>query len=116
MRISDWSSDVCSSDLHFYSVMLEPLGDDRTRDHFEIYYFDEAVRGDGYADLRATNARQWRTVFEEDRGDVAGMQAGRAPPALPGRAFPPPMAPPTPCFHPCMANRKTHSLGKTGFG
>src|SRR3546814_15437939 len=73
MRISDWSSDVCSSDL------------------FEIYYFDEAVRGDGYADLRATNARQWRTVFEEDRGVVEGMQAGRASPAFTGGVFSPAM-------------------------
>src|SRR3546814_673351 len=88
---------------HFYSVMLEPLGVDRTREHFEIYYFDEAVRGDGYADLRATNARQWRTVFEEDRGVVEGMQAGRASPAFTGGVFSPAMDTPTHCFHQWMA-------------
>src|SRR3546814_16764584 len=83
--------------------MLEPLGVDRTREHFEIYYFDEAVRGDGYADLRATNARQWRTVFEEDRGVVEGMQAGRASPAFTGGVFSPAMDTPTHCFHQWMA-------------
>src|SRR3546814_19270279 len=83
--------------------MLEPLGVDRTREHFEIYYFDEALRGDGYADLRATNARQWRTVFEEDRGVVEGMQAGRASPAFTGGVFSPAMDNPTHCFHHWMA-------------
>src|SRR3546814_15970761 len=28
---------------HFYSVMMEPLGVERTREHLEIYYFDEPV-------------------------------------------------------------------------
>src|SRR3546814_19834298 len=28
---------------HFYSVMMEPLGVDRTREHLAIYYLDEEV-------------------------------------------------------------------------
>ena len=88
---------------HFYAVVLEPLGPDRTREHFEIYYFDEAALGDAYADLRATNARQWMTVFEEDRGVVEGMQAGRASPAFQGGVFSPVMDGPTHCFHQWMA-------------
>ena len=90
---------------HFYSVVLEPLGPNRTREHFEIYYFDEAALGDGYADMRATNARQWQTVFEEDRGVVEGMQAGRASPAFTGGVFSPVMDGPTHCFHQWMAGR-----------
>jgi len=88
---------------HFYTVVLEPLGPAATREHFEIYYFDDAALGDGYADLRATNARQWRTVFEEDLGVVQGMQAGRASPAFTGGVFSPVMDGPTHCFHQWMA-------------
>jgi choline monooxygenase len=88
---------------HFYTVVLEPLGPARTREHFEIYYFDDAVLGDGFADMRATNARQWQTVFEEDRGVVEGMQAGRASPAFTGGVFSPAMDGPTHCFHQWMA-------------
>jgi choline monooxygenase len=44
-----------------------------------------------YAEMRTTNARQWRTVFEEDRGVVEGMQAGRASPAFAGGVFSPAM-------------------------
>jgi len=88
---------------HFYSVVLEPLGPNRTREHFEIYYFDAAALGDDHAELRATNARQWQTVFEEDRGVVEGMQAGRASPAFTGGVFSPVMDGPTHCFHQWMA-------------
>ncbi|MFN4764789.1 RHO alpha subunit C-terminal catalytic domain-containing protein, partial [Gillisia sp. Q332] len=64
---------------------------------------DDAALGDGYADLRATNARQWRTVFEEDLGVVQGMQAGRASTAFTGGVFSPVMDGPTHCFHQWMA-------------
>ncbi len=90
---------------HFYSVVLEPLGPSRTREHFEIYYFDEAVQGDDFAGLRAANTRQWRGIFEEDRGVVEGMQAGRASPAFEGGVFSPVMDGPTHCFHQWMAER-----------
>jgi len=88
---------------HFFTVVLEPLGQDRTREHFEIYYFDDTALGDGFADLRATNARQWQVVFAEDRGVVEGMQAGRASPAFTGGVFSPAMDGPTHCFHQWMA-------------
>ncbi len=88
---------------HFFTVVLEPLGPARTREHFEIYYFDEAALGDACADLRAANTRQWQTVFEEDRGVVEGMQAGRASPAFDGGAFSPAMDGATHCFHRWMA-------------
>src|SRR3546814_16731156 len=76
---------------HFFTVVLEPLGADRTREHVEIYYFGAAALGDGFADLRANNARQWQAVFEEDRGVVEGMQAGRASPGVTGGVFLPAM-------------------------
>ena len=88
---------------HFFTVVLEPLGPAQTREHFEIYYFDDAVLEDAYADMRATNARQWQTVFEEDRGVVEGMQAGRASPAFAGGVFSPVMDGPTHCFNQWMA-------------
>ncbi|GAB4372881.1 MAG: aromatic ring-hydroxylating dioxygenase subunit alpha [Kiloniellaceae bacterium] len=88
---------------HFFTVVLEPLGPDRVREHFEIYYFDDAALGDDYADMRAFNARQWQVVFEEDRGVVQGMQAGRASPAFTGGVFSPAMDGPTHCFHQWMA-------------
>ncbi|HIC81072.1 MAG TPA: aromatic ring-hydroxylating dioxygenase subunit alpha [Kiloniellaceae bacterium] len=90
---------------HFYTVVLEPLGPDRTREHFEIYYFGEAALGDDLADLRAANTHQWRGIFEEDRGVVEGMQAGRASPAFRGGVFSPAMDGPTHCFHQWMAGR-----------
>lgn len=90
---------------HFYSVVLEPLAPDRTREHFEIYYFDPAALGDDLADLRNANTRQWRGIFEEDRGVVEGMQAGRASPAFEGGVFSPVMDGPTHCFHHWMASR-----------
>ena len=90
---------------HMFCVVLEPLGPDRTREHFEIYYFDEAALGDEMADLRAANTHQWRGVFEEDRGVVEGMQAGRASPAFQGGVFSPAMDGPTHCFHQWMARR-----------
>ncbi len=88
---------------HFYVVVLEAVGPNVTREHFEIYYFDEAALGDDFAALRATNTRQWLTVFEEDRGVVEGMQAGRASPAFKGGVFSPVMDGPTHCFHQWMA-------------
>ena len=90
---------------HFYTVVLEPLAPDRTREHFEIYYFDTAALGDDLADLRNANTRQWRGIFEEDRGVVEGMQAGRASPAFEGGVFSPVMDGPTHCFHHWMASR-----------
>ena len=88
---------------HFYSVVLEPLAPNRMREHFEIYYLDAAALGDDFAELRAANTRQWRSIFEEDRGVVEGMQAGRASPAFTGGAFSPVMDGPTHCVHQWMA-------------
>ncbi|NNG04063.1 MAG: Rieske 2Fe-2S domain-containing protein [Inquilinus sp.] len=88
---------------HFWVVWLEPLAADRTLEHCEIYYFDAAALGEAFGAERAANARQWQTVFEEDRGVVEGMQRGRASPAFEGGVFSPAMDGPTHCFHKWMA-------------
>ena len=84
---------------HFYSVVVLPEAAGRTRELFEIYYVGEAPLDDAYAGLRAANTRQWRGIFEEDRGVVEGMQRGRASPGFQGGAFSPAMDGPTHCFH-----------------
>ena len=71
----------------------------------QLLKLDEAALGDAYAGLRATNARQWQTVFEEDRGVVEGMQAGRASPAFQGGVFSPVMDGPTHNFHHWVATQ-----------
>ncbi len=88
---------------HFYAVRLEPLGPDRTLEHFEIYYVGEAPLGPDFAAVRAENARTWRTVFSEDVNVVEEMQRGRASPAFQGGVFTPVFEAPTHCFHRWMA-------------
>ena len=88
---------------HFFTVVVLPLAEDRTRELFEIYYIGEEPRGASYAALRKANAAQWQLVFEEDRGVVEGMQRGRASTAFRGGAFSPAMDGPTHCFHKWMA-------------
>lgn len=91
---------------HVYSIRLEPLGHDRTREHVEIYYADaEAATEDAWRPLRAHNAAQWRDVFVEDVGVVEGMQRGRGAPGFDGGVFSPAMDGPTHCFHDWVARR-----------
>ena len=95
---------------HFFTVVVQPLGAGRTREHFEIYYVGETALADELAEQRAANAAQWRVVFEEDRGVVEGMQRGRASPAFRGGAFSPVMDGPTHCFHKWMARALQWSI------
>ena len=88
---------------HLFVVILLPEGQSQTRELFEIYYVGDAATGPDYALLRQANAKQWRLVFEEDRGVVEGMQRGRASPGFKGGAFSPVMDGPTHCFHRWMA-------------
>jgi len=98
---------------HFFTVLIEPLAPGRTRERFEIYYFDDRAGGAGLSALRAANTAQWRTIFEEDRFVVEGMQQGRASPAFDGGAFSPVMDAPTHCFHDWLA---AAALGEAGVG
>ena len=92
---------------HFYTVCLLPVTEDRTIEHFEIYYFGDDALDIGRSDLRQANTEQWLTVFEEDRGVVEAMQRGRASPAFRGGAFSPVMDRPTHCFHKWVASKLT---------
>src|SRR3546814_15358480 len=50
MRISDWSSDVCSSDLSLQRIRVEWLGDDEGR--FHRLSGQQHLRMTGYEDHR----------------------------------------------------------------
>lgn len=94
---------------HFFSVRLEPVAENRTIEHLDIYYFDDGTARDD-ADLRSENLRIWTQVFQEDVIAVEGMQAGRASPGFTGGAFSPAMDGPTHIFHRWVAERL---LGRT---
>ncbi|SEO24971.1 Phenylpropionate dioxygenase, large terminal subunit [Salinihabitans flavidus] len=86
---------------HAFAIVLEPLGLEETVEHVHIYYAvprtDEA--------MRAKNATQWKTVFEEDIFVVEGMQRGRHAEGFDGGRFSPAMDGATHCFHDWVAGR-----------
>ena len=84
---------------HIFAILLQPKAPDVTMERIALFYFDEAVRGDSYDELRRANAAQWRTVFAEDVDVVERMQAGRASPGFRGGVFSPAMDQPTHDFH-----------------
>ena len=88
---------------HVFAVRLEPLGPDRTLEHFDIYYVGDEPLGPDYDGVRQEIAANWREVFAEDVGVVEEMQLGRASPAFEGGVFTPVHETPTHCFHRWMA-------------
>lgn len=90
---------------HVFAIRLDPLAQDRTREHIEIYYAAPEMAGEDMAELRAANTSMWKQVFAEDVGVVEGMQQGRAAPAFDGGKFSPVMDVPTHCFHDWVAAR-----------
>ena len=80
--------------LIFLSIALNPL----------ITYADEAVLGDEYAEMRATNTAMWQNVFAEDVDVVEGMQRGRHASGYDGGKFSAVMDPPTHHFHSWVAS------------
>ena len=103
---------------HVFAVRLEPLGPERTLEHFEIYYVGEEPLGTDYDGVRKEVAANWREVFAEDVGVVEEMQLGRASPAFEGGVFTPVHEPPTHCFHRWMARSLAGAEGaaRTGAG
>ena len=93
---------------HFYAFWLEPLSNNNTREHFEMYYVgDESASSDEYKEIRKKNFAFWQEVMNEDVGVIEGMQKGRSSPAYNGGNFSPIMDTPTLMFHKWVANNLT---------
>ncbi len=90
---------------HIFSILLEPIGENKTIEHVEIYYASDAMSNSDWAGMRAANTRLWRGVFEEDLFVVEGMQRGRHGVMFDGGKFSPVMDGPTHCFHRWVADR-----------
>jgi phenylpropionate dioxygenase-like ring-hydroxylating dioxygenase large terminal subunit len=88
---------------HAFAILLLPDGAGRTREQVEIYYADEAVRGDAFTGMRTTNTEMWQTVFAEDVGVVEGMQRGRHATGYDGGKFSAVMDASTHHFHSWVA-------------
>jgi len=94
---------------HFYAFWLEPLENDKTREHFEMYYVgEESATSDEYKEIRKKNFLFWQEVMSEDIAAIEGMQKGRASPAYNGGNFSPIMDTPTHMFHKWIANNLTN--------
>jgi choline monooxygenase len=93
---------------HFYAFWLEPLSNNRTREHFEMYYVGEdSAESDDLKDMREKNFKFWQEVMNEDVGAIEGMYQGRNSPAYNGGNFSPVMDTPTLMFHKWVANNLT---------
>ncbi|WP_137701640.1 aromatic ring-hydroxylating oxygenase subunit alpha [Marimonas lutisalis] len=86
---------------HAFAIILEPKGLDETAEHIHLYYSTPKTNDA----LRARNAAQWQTVFEEDVFVVEGMQKGRHTPGFDGGRFSPAMDGPTHLFHAWVAEK-----------
>ena len=93
---------------HFYAFWLEPLSNNITREHFEMYYVgDESASSDEYKEIRKKNFAFWQEVMNEDVAAIEGMQRGRSSPAYNGGNFSPVMDTPTLMFHKWVASNLT---------
>ncbi len=90
---------------HYFAILIEPVAHDQSIEHIEIYYTDEAMLGDEWADLREKNAALWKEIFMEDIFVVEGMQTGRAAPGFDGGKFSTVMDEPTHTFHHWVASQ-----------
>ena len=85
---------------HFYAFWLEPISNNQTKEHFELYYVgDESASSDEFKDIREKNFAFWQEVMNEDVTAIEGMQNGRNSPAYNGGNFSPVMDTPTLMFH-----------------
>ena len=93
---------------HFYAFWLEPLSNNNTREHFEMYYVgDESASSDEFKEIRKKNFAFWQEVMNEDVAAIEGMQKGRSSPVYNGGNFSPVMDTPTLMFHKWVANNLT---------
>ena len=96
---------------HTYAILLEPLGEGKTREHVSIYYASEEMQTDEYADMRAVNTAFWKSVFVEDIGVCEAMQIGRKADAFDGGHFSPVMDEATHHFHGWIAGEFLKNSG-----
>ena len=93
---------------HFYAFWLEPISNNQTKEHFELYYVgDESASSDEFKDIREKNFAFWQEVMNEDVTAIEGMQKGRSSPAYNGGNFSPVMDTPTLMFHKWVATNLT---------
>ena len=93
---------------HFYAFWLEPISNNQTKEHFELYYVgDESASSDEFKDIREKNFAFWQEVMNEDVIAIEGMQNGRNSPAYNGGNFSPVMDTPTLMFHKWVATNLT---------
>ncbi|MFZ1815294.1 MAG: aromatic ring-hydroxylating dioxygenase subunit alpha [Rhizobiaceae bacterium] len=90
---------------HTFAILLEPVGNDRTIEHVEIYYAQEEMLNDDWGEMRHRNTALWKTVFAEDVGVVESMQKGRNASNFDGGHFSPVMDESTHHFHRWVAGR-----------
>jgi len=90
---------------HAFAMVLEPVSCERTVEHLELYYAQPPASSPELDDLRRTNAKRWRKVFEEDIFVVEGMQKGRHGEYFDGGRFSPVMDGPTHNFHHWVASQ-----------
>ena len=93
---------------HFYAFWLEPISNNQTKEHFELYYIgDESASSDEFKGIREKNFAFWQEVMNEDVTAIEGMQNGRNSPAYNGGNFSPVMDTPTLMFHKWVATNLT---------
>ena len=93
---------------HFYAFWLEPISNNQTKEHFELYYIgDESASSDEFRGIREKNFAFWQEVMNEDVTAIEGMQKGRSSPAYNGGNFSPVMDTPTLMFHKWVATNLT---------
>ncbi len=90
---------------HLFSIVLEPIDQENTIEHIELYYAREAAKTPELEPLRERNAELWKTVFGEDIFVVEGMQRGRHGLLFDGGRFSPAMDGPTHNFHHWVAEQ-----------
>ncbi|MGH0002542.1 SRPBCC family protein [Pseudovibrio ascidiaceicola] len=81
------------------AIILEPVDLENTVEYVELFYSLSSQDTSELDDLRAKNARLWKTVFKEDIFVAEGMQKGRHGELFDGGKFSPPMDGPTHTFH-----------------
>ncbi len=90
---------------HFYAYWLEPVSNEYTKEHMEIYYVgEEAANSKKFKSLRRQNFELWKGVQSEDLNIIEGMQEGRNSPSYNGGNFSPKMDNPTHHFHKWVAS------------